>query len=360
MKLTLHVRVKDKHSKLLCRMAKDVNRVWNYANELSYRAWREKRTWLSGYTVSGYVAGVTKTGLMIIPAATIQEITTEHGRKRKQFKRSKLRWRSNKRSLGWIPFRNQQLQQQEDVILFYGHRFKVWDSYGLNNYKFRNGSFSQDARGRWYLNIVVEILEQPNKGIGQVGIDLGLKSMATYSNGKVFKPEAFYRNMEPKLATAQRARNKIRVRAIHAKIANRRKDSLHKETTRLIKKYKSIIVGDVNSTKLIKTRMAKSILDVSWYMFRNMLKYKAIKHSTNFIVINEAFTTRTCSSCGAQSGPQGVNGLRIREWTCSACSVTHDRDVNAAKNILAVGSGRLAEEIQMTPKETNMSRSRTQ
>ena len=102
-----------------------------------------------------------------------------------------------------------------------------------------------------------------------------------------------------------------------------------------------IVVGDVSSSQLAKTRMAKSVLDAGWYMFREMLRYKAIRHSVDLVVVNEAFTTRTCSSCGVLSGPQGVNSLRIREWTCRACGETHDRDVNAARNILALGSERL-------------------
>ena len=342
MKLTLRVRIKDKHAKLLERMACNVNFCWNYANEISGRAWHESRRWLSGYDVRRYFHGCTRDGILSIPLLTVGCTVLEHAKKRQQFRRSKLRWRRNRKSLGWVPFQVGQTQWRDGAVVFYGHRFQVWDSYGLGDYKFRSGSFSQDSRGRWYFNVVVEISEQECTGTNETGIDLGLKQTATYSNGDTFVPGTFYRNLEPKLAVSQRARNKRRVRAIHTKIANQRKDALHKETTRLIQENKFIAVGDVNSSKLAKTRMAKSVLDAGWGMFKTMLKYKAIKHSVNFLVVNEAFTTRTCSTCGAKTGPQGVNGLRIREWTCSVCDNKHDRDHNAARNILALGSERLA------------------
>ena len=125
----------------------------------------------------------------------------------------------------------------------------------------RAGSFSEDSRGRWYFNVVVavEVEVIPGQGASSVGIDLGLKECATTSDGDKLQGR-WFRELEPQLAIAQRARKKKRVKAIHAKIANRRKDAIHKFTTNLVKNNAAIFVGDVVSAKLVKTKMAKSTL----------------------------------------------------------------------------------------------------
>lgn len=112
----------------------------------------------------------------------------------------------------------------------------------------------------------------------------------------------------------------------------------------LVNSHASIFAGVVSSKKLVKTKMAKSVLDAGWFMFKTLLEYKAIARSVVFEVVNENYSTQACSCCGAisASSPKGRAGLRIREWSCCGCGTTHDRDVNAAKNILAAGLRRLA------------------
>ena len=104
-----------------------------------------------------------------------------------------------------------------------------------------------------------------------------------------------------------------------------------------------IVVGDVSSSKLSRTSMGKSVMDAGWHSFKQMLRYKSIRNGGTYVEVSERNTTRTCSSCGAVSGPQGANGLRIREWTCVDCGAIHDRDRNAAANILRVGLDTLTE-----------------
>ena len=135
-----------------------------------------------------------------------------------------------------------------------------------------------------------------------------------------------------------------RVKAIHAKIKNQRKDALHKFSTTMVQQNAAIFVGDVASAKLVKTNMAKSTLDAGWAMLKTMLGQKSHQAGVVFEEVNEAYTTQTCSCCGVipASSPKGRAGLRIREWTCSECGAVHDRDVNAARNILAAGHRRLA------------------
>ncbi|CAB5555732.1 RNA-guided endonuclease InsQ/TnpB family protein [Stutzerimonas stutzeri] len=345
---TLKLRIKDRHSKVLRLMAREVNLVWNYCNETSHRAIRERHQWLSGFDLQKYTNGLSKCDGILIGSPTVQQVCEDYAKARRQFKKSKLRWRvsnpnSSKRSLGWVPFKARALRYRTGQILFAGHAFGLWDRYGLGQYQLRAGSFSEDARGRWYLNVVVEVEARLSTGQQAIGIDLGLKDVATCSDGSRLENGRFYRDLEPALAVAQRAGKKARVRALHAKIANRRKDALHQFSRALVERCNLIVVGDVSPTKLAKTTMAKSVLDAGWGQLKTMLAYKCEHAGIDFKVVGEAYTTQTCSCCGAlpDSRPRGIAGLGIRAWTC-ACGVTHDRDINAARNILALGHERPA------------------
>jgi IS605 OrfB family transposase len=233
----------------------------------------------------------------IIHSTTVQEVIAVHHKARKQFKTDTLRWRTSggpRRSLGWIPFKS------------------------------------------------VEVPIIQSTATGQVGIDLGLKDTANCSNGLKLEAHRFYRNAQAQLAKAQRANKKKRVKAIHAK--NRRLDALHKFTTQVVRENAFIVVGNVSSSSLAKTKMAKSVLDAGWFMLKTQLDYKSTAMQAEFVEVNETYTTQACSCCGAisSSSPKGRAGLGIRKWTCAACGAHHDRDVNAAMNILALGHQRLA------------------
>lgn len=343
----LKLRIKDKHAKLLCAMARDVNFVWNYFNELSHAHTRRTGKFFSSYDMQPYAAGATKEGLLV-SADSVKAVCDEYVTRRKKAKKSKLRWRiSNgpKRSLGWIPFKIEGIAFRAGQLRYLGNAFNIWDSYGLSKYKLRSGSFNEDARGHWYANIAVEAISEKYSGVAVVGIDLGLKDFATLSTGEKIEAQRIYRGAEQFLVEAQRASKKKRVRAIHAKISNRRKDFLHKLSTRLAKENGAIFVGNVSAAGLAKTKMAKSVLDAGWSTFRTMLSYKCDHAGVLFDEINEAYSTVTCSACGSRSGPSGLKDLRIREWTCTECGEHHDRDVNAAKNILARGHASLAEGV---------------
>jgi IS605 OrfB family transposase len=103
-----------------------------------------------------------------------------------------------------------------------------------------------------------------------------------------------------------------------------------------VKEYQTIVIGDVSSLKLSRTRMAKSVLDAGWGILKTQLQYKGQQAGRCVQVVNERNTTRTCSSCKALTGPAGLDRLVERIWTCTECGATHDRDVNAARNILSV------------------------
>jgi putative transposase len=346
---TLSVRVKDKHQKILSRMAFEVNQVWNAANaetaEWSYIPVPEVgyiRNNITAFDLQKQLKGIKKERDFIIHSSTIQEVIAVHHKSRKQFKKDKLRWRisgGSKRSLGWVPFKSGAAIWKNGQVKFAGYFFNVWDSYGLSKYQFRSGSFSEDARGRWYFNIVVEEKVKRSECNGQIGIDLGLKTTATCSDGTVLDRGDFYRNMEEKLSKSQRANKKKQVKNIHAKIKNRRKDTLHKFSNKIVKENNLIVVGNVSSSKLAKTKMAKSVLDAGWSMLKTQLEYKSKAMQAVFVEVNESYTTQTCSCCGCISvnSPKGRTDLNKRNWSCAECGAEHDRDKNAAINILRKG-----------------------
>jgi IS605 OrfB family transposase len=352
---TLKVRIRDKYTDVLNRMAFECNQVWNAANATS-----AEFSWVpvpevgyismqtSSFDLMKELKGIRKERNMIIGASTFQEVIAVHAKTRKQFKKDKLRWRSSggsRRSLGWVPFKSGAAQWLNGQIRFCGIYFKCWDSYGLSQYDFRSGSFNQDAKGRWYFNIVVHVEEAARLSEGgQIGIDLGLKTTATCSNGDTLERQNIYRNSEEKLGKAQRANKTKQIKTIHAKIKNRRADAIHKFSNKLVKENSLIVVGNVSASGLAKTKMAKSVLDAGWAMLKTQLDYISRGMQGVFIEVNEAYTTQACSCCGciSPSSPKGRRDLEIREWTCAECGTTHDRDINAAKNILALGHKRLA------------------
>ncbi len=337
----LRLRLKDKHAPTLRAMARDVNFVWNYCNELSAKLFERERRFIGGFELQKYLNGASKEGLLV-GSAVFQEVADEYAKKRRTAKRVKLRWRVSRgarRSLGWIPFKARSLSYRAGQVSFQGLKLSLWDSYGLADYELGAGNISEDARGRWYLNVCVKVkkraLERPSEAIrvDAVGIDLGLKDFLATSEGELVEAQRFYRDLEPKLAVAQRAGRTRRVRALHAKIANRRKDFLHKLSTSLVQQHQAVFVGDVNAQALAKTRMAKSVLDAGWSAFRTMLQYKCDDAGVWFKEIDEKFSTQECGACGARTGPKEPEGLAVRAWTCSCCGTQHQRDVNSASVI---------------------------
>jgi putative transposase len=335
--LTYHYRVKDATSgKHLQRMAWAVNTVWNFCNEVSMLALQREKRWLSAFDLIGLCAGASAE--LGISSETIAEVCREYVARRRQFKKRRLRWRSRQKSLGWIPLKMRFLKVTGDSLRYQKHRFRFWNSRPIQGTP-KTGSFSQDARGRWYLNIQCEV-EDPGMPIGtaEIGIDLGLTNQVTCSDQDEpnRRDNLTQRSAEP-LAKAQRAHKAKRIKAIHAKIANTRKDWTHKLSTAIVLRAILIVVGNVSSAKLVKTRFAKSVYDASWSDFKAQLVYKAIRLGVRYVEVNEAFSTVTCSACLMRTGPSGLSGLGVRVWQCSHCGTCHNRDTNAARNILRCG-----------------------
>ena len=336
---TYKFRIKDGGStrKQLVRWAESVNCVWNFCNEASFEMLRRHSKWLSANDLMKLTNGVSKE--LGINSQTLQQVCKEYWTRRFNAKRRKLSWRrsgGSRRSLGWIPATNQNVKILGDKIKYGGKSFRFWKTREIPT-NIRTISFNEDARGRWYINIVclVDIVACP--GASELGIDLGLKTVATLSDGRKFDRDNLTQKYAECLAQAQRAGKKNLAKRIHAKIANIRKDWNHKTANAILADARLVCVGDVSSAKLVKTKMAKSVLDASWCQLKSMLAYKAIALGIDLKEVNESWTSRTCSVCGAIGEHQGLGGLSVREWTCSSCGTLHDRDVNAARNILRVG-----------------------
>ena len=323
---------------LLNEQSRTVNFVWNFCNDRQKDALRFHRPWLTGFDLNKLTCGASCE--LGIHSGTVNAVCEQYAKSRSQKKRLFLRYRSRRKSLGWVPFKGRDLKREGDAFRFAGHTFRVFNSRFLPEGKIKDGSnFARDRKGNWFLNIVIDIdtvapgARQPVRAIG---IDLGLKDFATFSTGEKIGAQRIYRGAEQALAVAQRARKKRRVNAIHVQISNRRNDFHHKLSARVVREFDVIAVGNVNAAGLAKTSMAKSVLDAAWSSFRNMLKYKSMATGAWYEEIDERFTSQVCSDCGAlpDSRPTGIADLGIRNWICSECGGVHDRDVNAAKNIL--------------------------
>ena len=356
---TLKLRIKDKHANQLNELAGAVNFVWNYVNDLSFKHLQRTGQFFSAYDIAAYTKGSGE--FLNLHSQTLQAITETHAKSRKQFKKTKLNWRTNnpkakRKSLGWIPFKKtaikymgvkksgkKALKSTIQLSLAKGEKLIIdmWDSYNLALYTINTCELVQDSRGLWYACITVKKYPKVVCGTGQTGIDLGCKEAATTSDGDILATKLTHQ-YAAELSIAQRAKNKKSARAIHAKIKNTRQDLIHKFTSKLVSTNKTIIIGKLQSKSFTSSKLAKSVYDAGWFEIKRQLTYKCKHAGCHYIEVNESYTTQTCSCCGSrQNSPKGRTGLGIREWFCE-CGVTHDRDINAAKNILALGLERLA------------------
>ena len=340
---TLRLKVRRESYGWLSAAAAEVNQVFNFCNQAAWDTARRtdlKRKWLSGFDLCGLTAGAAAY-FERIGADTIQRVCIEYAQKRSATKRCKLRWRVSRgprRSLGWVPFKAASLKRKARALRFCGKTFRVFEAERLNEVRWGQGCFTQDAVGDWWLCVPVEVKAETSEAPEEsVGIDLGVKAIAVASEGERLEAGRFYRGLESKIAQAQRRGHKRQAKRLHRRAARRRADALHNFTRRIVNQYQNIFVGDVSSQKLVQTRMAKSVLDSGWGMLKRMLQYKGEHAGRSVEVVNERNTTRGCGFCGALTGPTGVSMLVVRHWRCSECGAEHDRDENAAGNIRYAG-----------------------
>ncbi|MDX6310925.1 MAG: putative transposase, partial [Streptomyces sp.] len=207
---------------------------------------------------------------------------------------------------------------------------------------------SQDAAGRWFVSLLCDDMITPGPATtAAVGIDAGITCLMTLSTGeKITNPRHEHRD-RARLAKAQRGlsrkekgsanREKARrkVARVHARIADRRRDFLHKLTTRLVRENQTVVIEDLTVRNMVKNhKLARAISDAAWSDMRTMLEYKCAWYGRDLVVVDRWFpSSKLCGACGTIRAKLPLN---VREWTCD-CGAVHDRDVNAAKNILAAG-----------------------
>jgi putative transposase len=209
---------------------------------------------------------------------------------------------------------------------------------------------SRDPAGRWYVSLrVVDATVRPLPPVQtHVGIDAGLSSRMTLSTGERITNPRYESQDRARLARAQRvlsrrqkgssnrAKARLRVARIYARISDRRRDHLHKLTTRLVRENQTIVIEDLHVRGMLSNHsLARAIGDAGWWELRRMLQYKCAWYGRDLVVVNRWLpSSKTCSTCGHLTDQLA---LSVRNWPCQRCGSWHDRDVNAAKNILAAG-----------------------
>jgi len=208
---------------------------------------------------------------------------------------------------------------------------------------------SQDSAGRWFVSLLCDDPSVRPLPVGgnTVGIDVGLNHLLTLSTGeKIANPRherkdrallaRAQRNLAKKAkGSANRAKARRKAARVHTRIADRRRDMLHQLTTRLVRENQTLVIEDLTVRNMVKNySLARAISDAAWHEFRSLLEYKAAWYGREVVVVDRFLpSSRLCSTCGAL---QEKMPLHVRTWTCD-CGTVHDRDVNAAKNLLAAG-----------------------
>ena len=206
----------------------------------------------------------------------------------------------------------------------------------------------READGRYYASFVVEVAAAPLPAVSNdVGLDLGLSVLAATSDGELIANPRHLRRRERKLACAQRAlsrkqkgsanraRARVRLAVQYRKVREARADHLHKTALRLVRDNQAVYAEDLAVSGLARTRLAKSVHDAGWAAFVRLLEEKAERYGRTVVKVGRWFpSSQICSVCGVKDGPKP---LSVRAWTCASCGTSHDRDVNAAQNILIEG-----------------------
>lgn len=300
------------------------------------------------YTPKGFhnlLAGTSKT--LGIPSHTIQGMlslayTSWQRCFQKLAKRPRLK--GNRNRLNSIPFPDPIGQPANNRIKVPALGMVRYHKQALPTGKIKCGRIVKRASG-WYLCLFIDAEPKaiPVTGHGAVGIDPGYKNLLTLSTGeKISHPKELQSNLN-RLGQVQRGSGKRLAARLQERIANQRKDRNHKLSRRLVSENEIIVFSKDNLRGLSRAGFGKSVASAGHGQLRGMLAYKSRTGGRHYIEVPGKDSTRICSTCGANTGPQGRAGLSVRQWVCSACGSLHDRDINSAINTLIAAVGTTVE-----------------
>ena len=364
----------------LNRLFAGTRKVWNVSLGLRSAAWKDHGQSMTGVDVSRLLPE-WKTSeelgwLADLPAVPLQQVLRNQDQAFKNFFDS----HSGKRKGPLVRYPRFKTRNHRQSARFTKGAFRVLDNGRLVLAKAPEAlvarwstpipahntvtsvTVSKDPAGRFFASLQIETAFAPLPVTGQsVGVDLGVKTLAVTSDGQEFGNPKHLRRREWRLARYQRvmARRKPkpgqvasrnyrkaqrRVAGQHVKVADARRDYLHKTTTELIRRYDVIVLEDLNVSGMVKNHcLAKAISDASFGEFRRQIEYKAAWYGRRVVIINRFHpSSRLCSDCGWKNSQLKLSD---REWVCLDCGTLHDRDLNAAKNILAAGQAVIRREL---------------
>ncbi|MEV5826186.1 RNA-guided endonuclease TnpB family protein [Spirillospora sp. NPDC052242] len=349
----------DEQAAELSRTFGCVRLVYNKALEERTRAWYREQQRMSYVDTSSALTGWKKTGelafLNEVSSVPLQQALRHLQAAFVAFfdKRAKYpRFKSRKKSRASAEYTRSAFKWRGGELTLAkmsGPLDVVWSRPLPEGAEPSTVTVSRDGAGRWFVSLLCEDrITRLDSVDGAVGIDAGVTSLVTLSTGeKIANPRHERRDRE-RLARAQkvlarkckgsknRDKARRRVARVHARIADRRRDFLHKLSTRLVHENQVVVIEDLDVRNMVRNHnLARAISDAAWRQLRTMLEYKAGWYGRELVVIDRWFpSTRTCSECGtiAEKTP-----LNVRKWECGECGARHDRDVNAARNIVAAG-----------------------
>lgn len=313
--------------------------IWNWGvRKIELNA--ADKIYFSQFEFKGLLAGHGKR--LGIHSHTIQAILSDvHESWRRCFRgiAKKPRLKGMRNRMNSIPFPDPFSAPKGTRIMLAGLGIIRFHGMDMPEGRIKCGRIVKRASG-WYLCLFIDADRQPIERLadGVIGIDPGFSALLTTSDGEVIEHPRELEAGAKRLAQAQRGKSKRLAARLRERIANRKKDRNHKLSRQLVA-MNQVIVFSVDQTQKIAKRFGKSVASSGHYQLRQMLSYKSRAGGTQYLEVDCRNSTKTCSTCGALSGPTGLSGLAVRQWTC-ACGSRHDRDVNAAVNTLIAGAGR--------------------